>query len=691
MPSASFPGNGNYRLDLSNAISGLTINATIGVCKLAGSGFWTYNAQWWRIRISGGDQDGTWTYDFRGATPKCLGIATRGRYVGYGTFLVEAWVNMDSGIGQAYTAEWVTIAAPPGAPVPIAGTPDQITTTSMRYRFSGTTDNGSGVLEWQAQYATRPDFSNATTVGSSGTTTATGLLSATTYYWRSRGRNGVGWGAWSATVTGTTLPAGPPGLTAIPGGDGTFSSVQITPPGNSSGVNSFLLEWRLQGGATTRVATGTTYTLTGLTPGGTYEYRALARYGNQDSPWSTWLAVKQTLPVADPNAYFDGSMIGAGSRLFFWEGKPHASRSLAKTRSVQAWTVTAASGAATLSQAAGGFAGKYSARAVVTTTMSGAGLELGLASPGGRANVIGDAPYVSSIYARPSRSQRLAAVVYWLNAAGAVVGTTVGGASVVAPGAFVRLVVYSTAPASAAHGIIRAIDVTGTGWSAWKAGQYLDADAAMISLRSIHDYFDGNTPDTINFTYDWDGASGASSTVRNLLPATAFTLLDPDCAAIPSAPRPPAITNDCIVLVGQWRRFWGSIPAIEVSEWMDVLPTITLQSAGYDASQVRIRFYRNPDALAPEQFDASTWESELILSYMPANATVVIDGISETATAETGGRTGVPADHLLYGTEGGVVSWPVLSCGEAYLVSWDIPLDLPTGNLSLALELTQRM
>lgn len=690
MPSANFPGNGNYRLDLTNAISGGSINATIGVCKLAGSGFWTRNAQWWRIRISGADQDGSWTYDFRGGTPKCLGIATRGRYVGYGTFLVEAWVNMDSGIGQAYTAEWVTIANVPDPPSGIGL--DQATITSLRYRFSGNSANGSAIIEWQAQIASDPNFTqNVQTVSSGGATVFQNLLAGTTWYARSRGRNGVGWGGWSGTSTGATLPAGPPGLTVVPGGDGTFANIQIAPPGNSSGVNSFRLEWRPQGGASTTVEVGPAYILRGLTPGATYEYRALARYPSQDSPWSSWLAIKQTLPVADPTAYFDGSMIGAGSRLFFWEGTPHASRSLAKTRTVQAWGLSASSGAATLSQAAGGFAGSYSARAVVTTSMTEAGLSLGLVAPGGRAAVLGDAPYVASIYARPSRSQRLQAVVYWYNNAGTQVGQGNGGEVVVDAGAFVRLTVSSTTPANAAWGIVRVVDVTGTGWSAWQAGEYIDADAAMISLRTIVDYFDGNTPDTPEFSYVWDGNADASPTIRELRPAATFTLLDPDCAAIPSAPRPPQIVNDCITIIGQWRRFWGVIPASEVSEWMDVLPTMTLQSAGYDSSQVRIRFYRNPEALVPEQFDASIWDSELILSYMPANATVVLDAISQSATADVAGRTGVDAGHLLYGTRGGVVSWPVLSCGDAYLVSWDIPLSLPTGNLSLALELTQRM
>ena len=176
MASGGFPGNGNYRLDLSTWTGGTTIYASISVTKTGGSGYWTSDAQWWRIRIAGADQDGWWTYDFRGSTT--IGIATRSRGVGYGSFLVEAWVNMDSGFGQAYAAEWVNIFTTPGAPNPIGL--DQATITSLRYRFSGTTDGGTPVREWQAQIASNGAFTqNVQTVGSNGTTVFSGPVSYT--------------------------------------------------------------------------------------------------------------------------------------------------------------------------------------------------------------------------------------------------------------------------------------------------------------------------------------------------------------------------------------------------------------------------------------------------------------------------------------------------------------------------------
>ena len=691
MASGGFPGNGNYRLDLSTWTGGTTIYASISVTKTGGSGYWTYDAQWWRIRIAGADQDGSWTYDFRGSTT--IGIATRSRGVGYGSFLVEAWVNMDSGFGQAYAAEWVNIFTTPGAPIPIGL--DQATITSLRYRFSGTTDGGTPVREWQAQIASNGDFTqNVQTVGSNGATVFTGLSGGTTYYARSRGRNDVGWGAWSSTISATTLPSGPPGITVSPSADGMAADVRLSPPGNATGVEEYQIDYRDTGASsvTTISTTSPTKRVSGLTPGGSYDWRARARFGTYWSPYSTWQTVVQTKPTPDPTAYFDGSLPGRGNRIFEWAGIEHGSVSRAYTAKPVGWTAaTSGGGAVSLGQVVGGRDRAFAARALVTTDTTGPGVSLGLDPATAYSTIIADAPYAASMYVRPSRSQRIAAAIYWYSATGSPMGSQVGGAVVAPIGEWTRLSVSGESPAGAARAVVRVMDVAGTGWSAWKAGEFFDADAAMISLRRLYDYFDGSFLGTPEFSYNWEGAPDASVTVREYDPEDVFVLLDPDCDAIPSSPRPPAIVNDCVTIVGQWRRFWYAIPASEVGEWSETLPTIRITTATADVGQVRLRFYRNPDGLPIEKYDATRWDGELILSYAPPAATITLDGISQSATADVAGRTGVSADHLLYGSNGGVVTWPVLSCGDAYLMSWDIPISVPSGNLSVNLELTQRM
>jgi len=116
----------------------------------------------------------------------------------YGLTMQLRYGNINTDHGGSIWLPWV-----PGAPNPIGV--DELTPTSARYRFSGTTDGGSGITGWQAQIATDASFTqNVQTVASNGTTTFANLTPATVYYFRSRGANGVGWGHWSAVVSGMT-------------------------------------------------------------------------------------------------------------------------------------------------------------------------------------------------------------------------------------------------------------------------------------------------------------------------------------------------------------------------------------------------------------------------------------------------------------------------------------------------------
>lgn len=101
--------------------------------------------------------------------------------------------------------QWIQRATVPAAPTPIGV--DQIGHTDMRYRFSGNSNGGSPIREWQIGYGTS-STSVQKTLSSSGTSKVGGLNLGTTYYFWSRGRNDVGWGPWSARSQGRTLSSG---------------------------------------------------------------------------------------------------------------------------------------------------------------------------------------------------------------------------------------------------------------------------------------------------------------------------------------------------------------------------------------------------------------------------------------------------------------------------------------------------
>lgn len=93
---------------------------------------------------------------------------------------------------------------PPPAPTGLSL--DQITTSSMRYRFQGNGDGGSAIIRWEFQYSRYADFrDNPALVTSGGTSTVSGLAAGTEYFFRSRGVNTIGAGAWSNVLSATTL------------------------------------------------------------------------------------------------------------------------------------------------------------------------------------------------------------------------------------------------------------------------------------------------------------------------------------------------------------------------------------------------------------------------------------------------------------------------------------------------------
>jgi len=116
----------------------------------------------------------------------------------------------DSADGDTVTGGicgWMTWATVSFAPAMVAATPGS-TPGSITVTFTGNANNGGvGMDGWQLQYATNSGFSGATTIASSGTSNLV-LANGTTYWFRSRGHNDVGWSAWSGAIAGTTRPAG---------------------------------------------------------------------------------------------------------------------------------------------------------------------------------------------------------------------------------------------------------------------------------------------------------------------------------------------------------------------------------------------------------------------------------------------------------------------------------------------------
>lgn len=704
--AAAMNGTGPYEIVLYTDRAGTTVYTSLYWQRVGSVGYSSYNGgATYQVSI-GGAAVASGSFNFNGPAGGPIGeqlIGSWSRDVGaVGSALCEGWIWTDtSGAGAGYVNGYQSVATVPPAPTNNAGTPDQATSTGMRYQFSSAGDGGSGIIRWE--YECWPSGGAPTGVGySNGTTIRNDLLPGTVWNWHARGVNAVGTGPWSATVSRATLAANAAALNVAASLQGT--SATLTPVADSTQptVERWFVERRVAGTTTPVTAlnfTGSSYVATGLTQGTVYEWRIQARSLSNGvyytGPWSNWAATQQPNPNTNPGTYFDGSSAATGDATFSWGGTANNSISSANGRNVRGWALIQNDGLGVLYQQIGGRSGGFAARILCTADAVGANSLVFASNSENYSSIAEGGTYTASFYVQiPKRAQRMLAYIIWRNALNAQISIATGVAVVVGPnpGDWTRVMVTAVAPPGAVSADIQLRDETGTGFSPWHGGDYWIVDDAMISLAP-YAYFDGNTPDDTSFTYEWTGTANASaSTATPVVGLDADPLADPDCPAPPPAPRPPQISDACIDDITSWRRYWAIVPKELISKWIAQVPTITLTSGAQATRQARIRFWENPDELPPEMFSATdNWASEQVVTFIPATGIFTIDGVSQRARAQVGSSGSLPADHLLLGTNGTPVSWPLLRCNMGYLMSVDVPLDAPIGNLQVGVALTARM
>lgn len=628
---------------------------------------------------------------------------------GYLNFVIAANHNNCPTFGSAGIGDsWVSADRLPKVPsAPGWASIDNVTTTGFRVRWGAASDNGAGLDAYLVRISENSDMSNYSDTLQDASTyeyTYTGLTPGKTYYIQVYAHNSVGFGPSTQMQQQSTIPATPPGLSIVPALNGRSALATMTPPGNVSGVTKYGIGWREvsnPGNAGYGETTSTQYTVSGQLPGSVWEYRAKAFIDSYESPWSNWVAVVQPNPNTNPGDYFDGSTAARADTTFVWTGTANASVSAARAPRPTAWNYSSANTLGqpcTLQRATGGAFGAYSAKLIFFQDQT----DLAWAGPGGisQAEIPNNAPvevgalYWGSLWVNPSRSQSMRCSLVWISATGSLVGVSNGTAQVAAGGVWTRVTVSGIAPAGAVSAFPVAADSPGTpGHSMWLGGEYIFVDAGMVTLAELFPYFDGNSQDGNGYEYDWMGTPNASVSTRTYVSGSEVDpLLDPDCPPAPEPPRAPQIEDSCIIDVGTWRRYWEQIPASEIAAWNTMLPTMFIRSGVQPTRQVRIRIYENPSGASPSSFNASNWVSEQILSYVPPNTEIELNGIDQRVWAYIDGESAPrPADKLLYGSNGEPATWPELGCGQGYLLSFDVPLDAPVGNVSVELELTRRV
>lgn len=619
----------------------------------------------------------------------------------------QAYANYDV-LGYTQVGTFVDGTPPQPPQTPAAPTATEVLTTQMKLNWSIPGNNGNAIDQMLLR---RYDSAAAASAGSPYTDyqrpanatshTVTSLTPGTNYWWAVYAHSALGYSPRSGVTQQATLPADAPTLSIVSSVTGTSASLILTPPGGVTGVTNYRLERRDADGSNTVTynSVNPTFSVAAtLVPGKTYQWRASAFFGTSyQSPFSSWVTLTQNNPNTNPGKFYDGGTTDTPAVQYDWAGTAGLSESTATAKHPLGWRTFAESsatsgGTGAVFRATGGYQGSWAARAVFFTDATAAGFDFGQSHTAPYlSDVDPSETYYSSIFAWPSRSQRMRALIRWYDAAFAFISESLGGESVVPAGDFTRLRVNGQAPSNAQWAIVLAEDVTGTGWSTWKGGDWVTLDASMTSLRTEYDYFDGDTPDTADFAYFWAAATNASESLRRAQQgSTEDPLLDPDCPPLPAPPRPPAITDDCIEEVTLWRRYVSVIPAEEVAQWQSTLPTFELRSGPEPERQVRIRIVANPFNYGINQLDLESYCSEQIVRYLPPNTKMTIDGELERVFAEVNGGGMLAADHLLAGSGGMPPIWPDLSCGISYVVLVDVPTSSLAGNLNTEITLTRR-
>lgn len=669
-----------------------------------GNGSWTVTIDGVGYGFGGSRSISTSWVELGGASRVVTHNADGSRTVGIGIsggIPGTSWTTT-SGSQNVTLTNYVRLPSAPGTP-----SASNVTPTTMTLTWTAPSSVGGGILEYRIRYSVNSNFSGATTVstGTSRTYNASTLSPGTSYYWQASARNSDGWGAWSATRTQATLPSTFPVMLVSPTLNGQGASVALSPPGGASGVTQYVVEYRLLGDTTATTISGPTSPLvvaSGLTPGATYEWRSHAMFGSYQSPWTGWTPVVQPNPNTNPGDYFDGSTAARPDLTFSWAGTTNNSRSNATGKRVAGWRLftdgnATSGGTGEVYRVTGGLHGSHSARVVFFTDCTAAGFIAGVGFSGGAVVEPGSTYGASIYYFGSNRTQRLQAGVAYYNGSGTLLTTTwvADQVQVVNANAQHRFQFLAEVPSSPA-GIVRAApvvrDVSGTSWATWKSGDSFRLDSAMASLGAIYPYFDGDSADVPGFHYQWAGTANESVSERLIVPvADSDPLEDPDCPPLPPPPTPPFIESDCFDETGIWRRYTLQVPEDEVRASGATVLTITMRTLTLPERQVRIRLYPNPDGLAPEDVDLSLWEAEMILSYIPADTVITLDGITRLAWAEVAGRDPVPASRLLYGSNNTPATWTDLTCGHGYVMTLDVPPESPLGNLQTFVDVTHRM
>lgn len=277
-----------------------------------------------------GSASGDWDfYNNLGANQtRLIGtVVIRGQYRSYGggptyNFSSDLTGNYLGGVSSA-SRSYTLPALPAGVPDPPSSPPNwtNVTTESATLTWGATTDaHGSAPIEDELQASRNNGFTDLIhdSIQPGNSRVVTGFAPNTSYWFRSRIRNSIGWSGWSAVSNGIT----PPFNTAAPsvtdqGPDA--ATVNWLPPSGGTATR-YEVQWARDTtfsnpGSVSGATWATSRRLTGLAPGTTYYTRV--RSGTATG-WGTWSSATQFATTAFATTAPVVTDIGPDNALVSW-------------------------------------------------------------------------------------------------------------------------------------------------------------------------------------------------------------------------------------------------------------------------------------------------------------------------------------------------------------------------------------
>jgi hypothetical protein len=126
----------------------------------------------------------------------------------------------------------------------------------------------------------------------------------------------------------------------------------------------------------------------------------------------------------------------------------------------------------------------------------------------------------------------------------------------------------------------------------------------------------------------------------------------PQDPCYPSGPYPKA------------NRIIYKIERADLTDWLEKVPILTLQTGATPLRRLLVRWYTNPQGRPPtDALDPCAVCSSFTIAYLPRNSTLTIDGRVNSAVVEcTGNRI---ANPILYGPASSLYSWPIFECNTS--------------------------